>query len=91
MLRYGSISLFHSTNRGNPVGVRDDVGIVPYERPGAHSIQPGVEINRPGRDDVGIVPYERPGAHSIQSGMEINCPGRDDVGIVPYKRFGGIS
>ena len=36
------ITPFHSTNQGNSVRFRDDVGIVPYIRDGLHSIQRGL-------------------------------------------------
>ena len=39
MLCYDPISLFRSTYRGGSVGLRDDVGIVPYNLDGVRSVQ----------------------------------------------------
>ena len=39
MLCCYSVTLFHSTHCGGSVGLRDDVGIVPYIHDGLHSTQ----------------------------------------------------
>ena len=50
----------HSTDHGNQPTWRDDVAS-PTRGSGVQSIQPGMELNLPGRDDVGIVPYKENG------------------------------
>ena len=39
MLCYHPVTPFHSTDRGGSAGLRDDVGIVPYDHDGLHSTQ----------------------------------------------------
>ena len=43
--RYVMIPLSHSTHRCNSVGLRDDVGIVPYNRDGPCAIQRGGAVS----------------------------------------------
>ena len=84
MLCFYPVSLFHSMYCGGSVGLRDDVGIVPYIRVGVCAVHRAWGVREGGGTmwassptfGLGRVPFIVPGW--VREG------GRDDVGIVPY-------